>query len=340
MARLPRLDCEGAWHHVMNRGIARRPVFEGRSDIRFFLSRVARAVRRGELEVHAYCILATHFHMLVRSPAAQLSQALRSIQLDYVRRFNRSRRRDGPLLRGRFLSRRVDTLEYRRVLVAYIDANPVAAKVVARSAHYEYGSARAYVFGRSPPWLERSWVEADMGIRRGPFDRDDGLYEALFSGETRPGRLTIVERRLGGASAAVDPLDDLVRAAPPAVRAWMRRKARLADGTRPGVAVVDPTSVESALDCCSQRPREWSVLHGSRRWDARELARIALLRDLAGLSYAEIGSYSGQATATVRHHYGVHAELVESDERYAETITIAAREALLRCHGAAARVGE
>ena len=75
MARRPRLDCEGAWHHVMNRGIARRPIFEGRGDIRFFLSRVARAVRRGELEVHAYCVLPTHFHMLVRSPAG-LSPAL------------------------------------------------------------------------------------------------------------------------------------------------------------------------------------------------------------------------------------------------------------------------
>ena len=44
-----------------------------------------------------------------------------------VRRFNRGRKRDGPLVRGRFLSRPVHSLEYREVLVRYIDRNPVQA---------------------------------------------------------------------------------------------------------------------------------------------------------------------------------------------------------------------
>src|SRR5688572_12930314 len=62
MARAPRMDRPGAWHHVANRGLARRTLFESKADIRFFLSRVARVVRRGELEIHAYSILTTHFH--------------------------------------------------------------------------------------------------------------------------------------------------------------------------------------------------------------------------------------------------------------------------------------
>ena len=65
MPRLPRRDAPGRWFHVMNRGIARRTVFESREDVRYFLSRVARAVRRGEIEVHSFCIMATHFHLLV-----------------------------------------------------------------------------------------------------------------------------------------------------------------------------------------------------------------------------------------------------------------------------------
>ena len=90
MGRNPRCDGSGSWHNVMNRGIARRMVFERRADVRYFLSRVARAVRR--------------------------------IQNEYVRWFNRCRRRDGPLFRGRFRSKPVDSLIYRYVLVRYLDA--------------------------------------------------------------------------------------------------------------------------------------------------------------------------------------------------------------------------
>ena len=93
----------------MNRGLARRTVFETRQDVRAFLARLALCVRRGELEVHAYCVLTTHYHLLVRS-RGKLSEGLRRVQNDYVRWFNRARRRDGPLFRGRFLSKHVGSL--------------------------------------------------------------------------------------------------------------------------------------------------------------------------------------------------------------------------------------
>jgi len=134
MARNPRQDTPGSWHHVMNRGIARRTLFETAADIRFFLSRFARAVRRGDLEVHAYAILTTHFHLLVRSPRGRLSLVMKVAQNEYVRRFNRERRRDGPLVRGRFASKPVTTERYRATLLRYVDHNPVDAGLVETEA--------------------------------------------------------------------------------------------------------------------------------------------------------------------------------------------------------------
>ena len=61
MARRSREDEPGSWHHVTNRALARRSFFEARADIRMFLSGVARAMRRGQIEVHAWCVLTTHF---------------------------------------------------------------------------------------------------------------------------------------------------------------------------------------------------------------------------------------------------------------------------------------
>ena len=73
--------------------------------------------------------MTTHFHLLVRSPVAQLSDAMRRVQREYSRAFNRRRRRDGALARGRFTSKRARSLEYRRTLVRHIDANPGTARV-------------------------------------------------------------------------------------------------------------------------------------------------------------------------------------------------------------------
>ena len=154
MPRRRRLDAPGVWHHVMNRAVARRPIFERLEDVRYFLSRVAHAVRRGQLEVHAFCILLNHYHLLVRSLDGQLSDAMRRIQNEFVRYFNRSRRRDGPLFRGRFRSKPVRSGEYRWKLLRYIDANPVKAGLVGNPTLYPHGSASRFATGHPPPWLE------------------------------------------------------------------------------------------------------------------------------------------------------------------------------------------
>ncbi len=92
MARRLHRDVPGAEYHVMNRGIARRTIFDSPADYRFFLSCLARAVRRGEIVVLAYALMRTHFHLFLRSLGA-LSTAMRRIQLRHVRRFNRLHRR-------------------------------------------------------------------------------------------------------------------------------------------------------------------------------------------------------------------------------------------------------
>ncbi len=47
MAHRARHDEAGSWHHVLNRGLAKRPLLEDRVDVRYFLSRLACEVRRG-----------------------------------------------------------------------------------------------------------------------------------------------------------------------------------------------------------------------------------------------------------------------------------------------------
>jgi REP element-mobilizing transposase RayT len=146
----------------MNRGLAHRPLFEGLRDARYFLSRLGQAVRRGEIEVHAWCLMTTHFHLLVRSPCGRLASALRRIQHEHTRRFNLRRGRDGPLYRSRYTSRPIDSLAYRCAVWHYIDANPVQAGITGAIGEHPLCSAAWFLRRRGPPWMERSWIEAEI----------------------------------------------------------------------------------------------------------------------------------------------------------------------------------
>ncbi|MHC5031226.1 MAG: transposase, partial [Planctomycetota bacterium] len=101
------------------------------------------------------------------SVTGQLSEAMRRIQNRYSRWFNRTRRRDGPLVKARFLSCPIDTLRYRRQVVTYIHDNPVVAGIDSDPSHYEWSSAFHFAQADRPRWLEESWVDAELEARGG-----------------------------------------------------------------------------------------------------------------------------------------------------------------------------
>lgn len=330
MARRDRQDYPGSWHHVINRGIARRPLFEGRADIRYFLSRLAREVRRGRLEIHAWCVLTTHFHLLVRSPRGELSEALRRAQNEYSRFFNRRRRRDGPLIRGRFFSKPVTSITYRRALVRYIDANPVQARMSDHSVHYPFGSAMQYARAAGPPWLERSWIESEVSAAasRSVYRPDD--YRLAFPVLEPGSTARSIERRVEQGTGA-DVLDSLVGAAPERVRRWMERKTHLADGMALGQPLCDAETIRQALEEQRRTGEPWPSFPRCRLRDARDAAEVALLRDLAGLTWSEIAAACGSSNSTSHARYRVHARLLANQTAYAAQVAGIASEVIARC---------
>ena len=313
MPRIPRQDEPGLWHHVFNRAIARRTLFERREDYRFFLAGLARAVRRGEIEVHAYCLLSTHYHLLLRSPEGRLSDAMQRVQLAYSRWFNRSRRRDGSLVRGRYGSKPVRSLSYRRVLVRYIDHNPVSARLSKTPATYAWGSARHYSRHTGPPWLERGWVESEVAAKceSGRFRPE--RYEAVHA-VRRPAELRqLVEARMAY-DEDKDPLDDLVSTSNPAIRRWMVHKAILADGTRPGLPLLSIARLERILQ--ERRHAPWVVRRGRSDRDGWILAHVGLGRDLCGQTLRALAKRLSMSETKVRRLYATHRTELEEGTAY------------------------
>jgi len=316
MVRRAREDRPGSWHHVINRGIAKRPLFENRDDIRYFLSRIAREVRARRIEVHAFSVLTSHFHFLVRSPVGEMSEAFRRAQNAHSRRFNRSRRRDGALVRGRFFSKPVHDDRYRRVLVRYIDHNPVKARVVDRAPDYAFGSARWYVQPEAPPWLKRDWVvsEACRITEASAFTPD--VYRRAFTSIGRSG-VELVERRLESRASA-EPLEDLIGSTPEAVGEWMQRKAQLADGHRPGLPVCTFGALDDALAQDEADNGEWVVRIKEQMRSGRDIAIVGLGRALAGHSFAELSERTGRTVMPLRRLAELHRRLVMTDGAYLE----------------------
>ncbi len=303
MPRVIRDDDIGSWHHVMNRGIARRPVFESRTDVRLFLSKVARIVRRGDLELHAYAVMTTHFHLLVRSPCGHLSKALAWVELEYVRWFNRSRKRDGPLFRGRFRSCPITNDVYRRTIELYVDANPVTARLVTAAADYPWCSAHHQQRASWPRWLAGRPVDSGRD-RSAASDASAGA-----EGDVKTA-VWLVERRLRSRRGRdlQDPFDELVHSSPSRVLDWMRRKARIADGTTPGLPVATPDAVLQALG---------PPVGADRR---RRATTSGLLRSLCGLEWREIGALL-QISSTTAHDAAVeHQRSLLIDSGYAAAV--------------------
>ncbi len=249
MPRRPREDAPDTWHHVMNRGIARRTLFETDKDRRFFLAAIAREVRAGRIEVHAFSLMLTHFHLLVRSVTGELSKSMRIVQNRYSRYFNRTRRRDGTLYRGRFLSRPIGDLRYRRRVATYIHDNPVAAAVVSDPADDEWCSAHHFALENRPRWLATGWIDEEVAAR-GKGGAGAGALAEAFPSSVDDEFREWIERQLSQRFAKdADELEDvtLKHAGSPRVVRCAMRKAKLADGKHPFRPVTPPRGVESAI---------------------------------------------------------------------------------------------
>mgnify|MGYP002633185974 CR=1 FL=1 len=125
MARPLRIDIADGWYHCMNRGLERRNIFADAKDQAHFLTLLGEVVDRFRFRIHAYCLMDNHYHALIQTPDANLSQGMQWLGLSYSTWFNTRHRRVGPLFQGRFKGLPVEEGAYALDLSLYIHLNPV-----------------------------------------------------------------------------------------------------------------------------------------------------------------------------------------------------------------------
>ncbi len=125
MARPLRVNLPDGWYHCMHRGIEKRRLFLDVRDRRRFLELLAEVTERFRFRIHAYTLMDNHYHAILQTPDANLSQGMQWLGLSYSSWFNARHDRVGPLFQGRFKSVPVEEGAWAQELSYYVHLNPV-----------------------------------------------------------------------------------------------------------------------------------------------------------------------------------------------------------------------
>src|SRR6187551_3615046 len=88
MPRAPRLQLAGGIFHVTTRGVRKTLIFHDAYDRRRFLGLLEGVVRKHRWKIHTYCLMGNHYHLLVETPAADLSIGMQRLNSHYAQVFN------------------------------------------------------------------------------------------------------------------------------------------------------------------------------------------------------------------------------------------------------------
>jgi putative transposase len=143
MARPLRIQYPGAMYHIISRGIGRMTIFHNEKDWKKFIQFMERVIEKYNWICHAYCLMGTHYHILLETPDANMVVGMKYLNQLYSQFYNWKYQRVGPVLQGRYKAWLVEKEEKFLDNSRYIVNNPVKAKMVQHPSEWPWSSFRA-----------------------------------------------------------------------------------------------------------------------------------------------------------------------------------------------------
>ena len=184
MPRPPRVADPEAFWHVITRGNLRRAIYRDAYDGADFLRRLEYACERHGWVVHAYCLMKTHYHLLLAFDEPTLSPGMHQLNSGHAHMFNRRHETEGHVFERRFWARAVRTEADLLTTARYLELNPVRARLVAHPRQWRWSSYRAHVGLDAPPPFLTSLVH-HVFAPRPQLGRQ--VWEAYVERELTPG---------------------------------------------------------------------------------------------------------------------------------------------------------
>lgn len=165
-------------YHIINRGIAKQPIFNNKRDYQRFLEiiryyhhkntpiryskflslakeereRIVTSLDKQKnhiIEILCYCLMPNHFHLvLCQIQDGGIAKFVGNISNSYTKYFNTKNKRQGPLLQGKFKAVRIEDDDQLLHLSRYIHLNPFTSYMVKKIndvVSYQYSSLSEYL---------------------------------------------------------------------------------------------------------------------------------------------------------------------------------------------------
>ena len=139
-ARQLRTWFPGACYHLMERGIRRMSIFQDSCDYQVFLALLRRESEQKSCQLHAYCLMTNHFHLLIETGDIEIGHFMKALAGKYAMYYNHRHAFRGHVFEDRYKSCLVKEDDYFLQTSRYIHLNPVKARIAAHPEDYPWSS--------------------------------------------------------------------------------------------------------------------------------------------------------------------------------------------------------
>ena len=171
MARPLRPLVAGGLYHVTTKATGRELLFRTDLERGFFLALLGDVVARFHWRCRSYCVLGTHYHLMVETPEPNLDRGMKRLNGLYAQWFNRRDVRAGHLVADRYYSILVERESHAKEVVRYIARNPIGAGLCRSPLDWPWSSYAATIAIEAAP----AFLDADELIRWFSPRREAGL---------------------------------------------------------------------------------------------------------------------------------------------------------------------
>jgi REP element-mobilizing transposase RayT len=148
-----RVQYPNAIYHLMSRGVQRSDIFLGDDDRTEFFVRCEKTVNRFGWRIYSAVQMTNHFHLLFKTPEANLCRGAQYLLGPFAQSFNRRHRRTGHVFEGRYRCCVVEDETYLWGVSRYDHLNPVPV-IVEHPALWPWSSYAGY----RDPSLRLPWI--------------------------------------------------------------------------------------------------------------------------------------------------------------------------------------
>jgi putative transposase len=161
----------------MNRGVRGEPLYTDDREWRHFIALLSEACERYHWLLRTYCLMGTHYHLLVTTMDATLSRGMQWLNGCYAQWLNWRHGYKGHAFFRRFHSVEVGSDAQLAEVARYIVLNPVRAGLCTAPEEWPWSSYRAMI-GKEPvpPYLACNWLLQQFGVELGQAQANFAAY--------------------------------------------------------------------------------------------------------------------------------------------------------------------